>query len=178
MDRQSSGILPVQYRENAEGLGTVSGVVVAYGDIARLGVRTRERFEPGSLELYKRGVMANVQHRRDRPVARYPDAGLRFVRTRQALRTEIDLPDTSDGRDAWELVKRRVLTGLSLEFRAGESDVRQDGDTLVVQRGIVTGVALVDTPAYPKSTLDKLRGALEADLDDPALKRVGRRLWL
>ena len=177
MERQSTALLPVEFRENKEtGLGTVAGVAVAYGDVAQIGVALRERFEPGSLELYKRGVQANRQHQRDRILARYPDAGLRFIQTRRSLRAEIDMPDTTDGRDCWELVRRGVLTGLSIEFRARNADVRQDGDTLIVKRGVVVGVALVDTPAYPQSTLDKLRGCLEADLESPGAIR--RTLWL
>ena len=104
----------MECRENQDGLGTVAGVALMYGDTARLGTRLKERFEPGSIELYRRGVQANRQHQRDRILARYPDAGLRLVATPRALRAEIAMPDTTDGRAAWELVRRGVLPGLCL----------------------------------------------------------------
>ena len=99
MERHTTALLPVEYREQptGEGLGTVSGVVVVYGDTARLGGRIRERFAPGSLSMYERGVGACVQHDRGKPLARYPDAGLRLIRSRRSLRAEIDLPRYFDG---------------------------------------------------------------------------------
>lgn len=179
MLRQTAALLPVSFREQAQGdgLGTVEGVVVVYGDQARIGARIREKFAPGSIQLYERGVGANMQHDRGKPLARYPDGGLQLIRTRRALRAAIELPDTTCGRDAAELVRRGVLTGLSLEFRARDQDIDESGDTYTVKAAIATGVALVDIPAYPQSDIERLRSWLDAEAEPQPQGQGRRRRW-
>ena len=131
----------------ADGERRVSGVAVAYGDVSP---QWQERFTPGSIEL-EPVLNLNVQHDRGRPVAGYPDGGLRFTDSPEAMEVSAELADTSEGRDAWTNVRGRILRGFSLEFVALEE--RLEGALRVIERAALVGIALVDRPSYPASTV-------------------------
>ena len=129
----------------------LSGVGIRYGDVARLPFG-RETFEPGAFgDVANVDVILNVQHDRNRPIARTP-ATLRLEDGPDALRVAATLPETREADDALALVRAGVLRGLSLEFRAGSAPVIDGVRT--VQRAGLLGFGLVDTPAYPGSTVE------------------------
>lgn len=137
----------VEFRE-IEGR-TVHGVALSYGDVAhaRLGP---ERFLPGSFgAIGKLDVIANLQHERSKPLGRSQGGGLELRDSEQALEITLELPATTDGNDALELVNRKVLRGFSIEF-APKRESRVDG-VRVIESAILSGIGLVDRPAYPAS---------------------------
>jgi len=152
---------------------TLRGVGVRYGDVARMPFG-RETFEAGAFgDVASLDVRLNVQHNRDRLIARTP-ATLQLVDGPDALRIAAQLPETREADDALTLVRAGVLRGLSLEFRAGNAPVL-DGVRTVRRAGLL-GLGLVDTPAYPASTVearayeirqdgDGLEGAFFYDVD-------------
>ena len=60
----------------------------------------------------------NFQHDRTRPIARTGGGGLELTDSRELLEMRVEVPETREGMDALELVKRSILRGLSVEFRA------------------------------------------------------------
>ena len=141
--------MPLEYRAAA---GQVEGVAVQYNDAAEIpgpgGAVMLERIRPGAFEIAD--VVANIQHDRQRPLARYPDGGLDLKDTPEALRASLSLPDTQDGRDARVLLDRGVLRGLSVEMRVLDDDF--DGRTRTIKRAVLGGLGIVDRPAYRLST--------------------------
>lgn len=133
-----------EFRATPEGV--IEGVVMRYGSEAVIG-DFRERFEAGALRYDD--VIVNLMHQRTEPVAR-TDAGLTFSDGAE-LRARIELPDTVYGRRARELAAARILRGFSVEFVAREE--RWEGRTRIVQRADLTGIGLVDRPAYPDSVI-------------------------
>ena len=150
--------------------GTLSGTAMRYGDVADLGGGLRERFEAGAFGagVERADVLANWQHHREAPLGRTGGGGLTLTDGPEALRVELVLPATVAGRDVAELAARRVLRGFSVEFRA-EVD-RFEAGVRVVQRAILTGVAVVDKGAYGDSL-----ASLQARALDAAMPR--RRVW-
>lgn len=78
----------------------------------------------------------------------------------KGLRYEIDLPDTTAGRDVAESIRRGDLTGSSFAFRVTDEDWRKENGQHIRE---VRGVQLFDAgpvtyPAYPATTTG-LRGA-------------------
>ena len=129
------------------------GTALRYGDRADFGL-FQERFEPGAF-VSLGDVIANLQHRRDRPLGRTGDGGgLILTDTPEELRASLTLPDTTDGRDAGELLRRRVLQGWSVEFVVREEEAK--GTVRIIKRAELHGLALVDRPAYGES-LAKVR---------------------
>ena len=131
----------------AEGKRLV-GTVVSYGDVAVVAGQP-ERFAPGSLLC--NDAILNRQHQRDRPLAR-TGAGLVLRDTPDGLHMEAELPSTSEANDVLTLVRSGVLRGLSAEFEVlaehFEAGVR------VIDSANLSGLAIVDRPAYPASIVE------------------------
>ena len=145
-----------RYAEFRQEGRTLIGTAISYGDIARLPFGS-ERFTPGAFgDLSKADAILNVQHDRAKPLARTQGGGLYLEDSSEALRIRAEIPDTRDGEDALKLVAKRVLRGLSLEFRATKESM-DDGNVRVVEQAILLGVGLVDRPAYTGSSDVSLR---------------------
>ena len=131
-------------------------------------------FLPGAFgDVSGLDVRLNVQHNRDRLIARTP-ATLQLIDGPDALRVLATLPETREADDALTNVRAGVLRGLSLEFRAGDAPII-DGVRTVRRAGLLA-LGLVDQPAYLGSTVearafeirqdgDGLAGAFYYDVD-------------
>ena len=129
------------------------GTVVKYGDVARLPGGIQERFEPGAFgDVAAADVILNGHHERSRPLARTGGGGLVLENSETALTMRAELPQTNDANDVLELVKTGVLRGLSVEF-AAQSE-RMEAATRVIERARLGGMAVVDKPAYPESSVE------------------------
>lgn len=125
------------------------------------GTRARDRaeqFAAGSLALAD-PTRLNLQHDRGIELASTADATLRLADGDEALQIEADLQGA-----ALELVQRRRLTGVSLEFRARAE--RRDAGLRIITAADVDWIGLVDVGSYP--TPMELR---QAD-------QRRRRIWL
>ena len=138
------------------------GVGIRYGEIARMPFG-RETFEPGAFgDVRGLDVRLNVQHVRDRLIARTPQT-LALTDGPDALRVLATLPETREADDALTLVRAGVLRGLSLEFRAGHAPFI-DGVRTVRRAGLL-GFGLVDTPAYGGSIVEARAFEIRQDGD-------------
>ena len=143
-----------------DGEKTVSGTLVRYGDVAKLPWGL-ERFEPGAFgDLSQKDVALNVMHERGRIVARTnPQRGqakLELIDSPEKLDLRATLADTTDGRDALQMVKDDLLRGFSVEFI--EQETRSEavnGEPMDVQvRADLRGAGMVDRPAYGQSVIN------------------------
>ena len=134
----------------------LSGVAVKYGDTAVLPGGMLETFRPQAFGDV-RGVDAvlNVQHDRGTPLARTGGGGLELIDSATELRIVATLPDTSAASDTVALIRAGVLRSLSLEFRALRE--RFEGNVRVIERALLVGVGVVDSGAYPQSTVEARR---------------------
>lgn len=139
----------IEYRADD---GTVEGTAIDYSDAARIpgpgGAVMLERIEAGAFGSIG-DVVANLQHDRQRPLARTGGGGLTLEDTTERLRAKIALPDTTDGRDARALLARGVLRGLSVEMVVQDEVFR--GRERIISRADLKGLAVVDRPAYSLS---------------------------
>ena len=128
----------------------VTGTAMRYGDVARLPFGA-ERFEPGAFgEIRAADVILNVQHDRGRPVAR-TGGGLNLDDDLARLAIHAELPETREADDALANVKAKILRGFSIEFKAVRE--RMAGNVRIIERARLTGIALVDRPAYMESAV-------------------------
>ena len=127
------------------------GVAITYREVARLPFG-RETFEARAFgDVSGLDVRLNVQHNRDRLIARTP-ATLQLIDGPDALRVLATLPETREADDALTLVRAGVLRGLSPEFRAFDAPII-DGVRTVRRAGLLA-LGLVDQPAYLGSTVE------------------------
>ena len=142
-----------EFRADAD-KNIIEGVLIRYNDEADI-ASTREKFLPGafgdSAVISSIDAIANLHHERSKPIARTNGGGLTLIDSPVELRARIELPDTSDGRDARELVKRRILRGLSVEF-ASLKESFIDG-VRCIESATLFGLGIVGKPAYANSAL-------------------------
>ncbi|BBY43242.1 HK97 family phage prohead protease [Mycolicibacterium celeriflavum] len=97
-------------------------------------------------------VRSFYQHDSARLLGRQSSGTLRLSTDSTGLHFELDIPDTSDGRDLRELVKRGDLTGMSFGFIAGQEDWGHtpDGRELRTHTSVarLIEVSPVSQPAY------------------------------
>lgn len=142
-----------RYAELRQGPGrTLEGVAVRYGDTARL-PWGEERIEPGAFAPIG-DVILNASHDRAAPLAR-TGAGLTLGDTVERLAISAELPVTQAADDILALVRAGVMRGLSIEFRAVAE--RFEGGVRVIERAVLSGIGVVDTPAYPQSEVEARR---------------------
>ena len=146
MDRKEIEVRysPLEFR--AEGGRTfVEAPVVRYNEFADVAGAFRERIMPGAFAPLSDEIRANLQHQRNVPLARNVEGGgLTLVDGPESLRASLELPDTAAGRDAVTLLRRKVLTGFSVEMRRVVDD--WDGNDRTIRSATLAGIGLVDRP--------------------------------
>ena len=128
------------------------GVAIRYGDVAL--VPYRERVLPRAFgDVSAIDAIMNRQHQRNRAIARTGGGGLVLIDSPTELRFEADLPDSAEARDTVNLVRHGVLRGASIEYGVPHGGERLVDGIVTVERGLLTGIGVVDDPAYPDSTI-------------------------
>ena len=121
----------------------------------------QEQILPGTfspVESWDAGL--NVQHKRERPLARTQGGGLVLLDSAEELRAEFELPDTQTGHDTAELINRGILRGLSVEMSVPPDGQKwsqtPDGKSLrTITRAKLHGLSVVDSPAYVGSLISQ-----------------------
>ena len=137
---------------------TITGVIVRYGDRAKIGPGFTEAIAPAA--FVNRDVRLNLQHRRELLLAR-EGAGLTLHDSSTQLSMRAELPPGRLQDDVLEGVRNGLYRGLSAEFAVRQE--HWDGRDRTVERAILRNVAVCDTPAYPDSVLSELRAAYAAE---------------
>jgi HK97 family phage prohead protease len=144
-------VKPIETRADG-GKTTVSGYAAIFGEVAEIGEFFSEVIARGAFtkSLQTADVRAYFGHDSRRVLGRVSAGTLRLREDDKGLAFEIDLPDTSDGRDVHTLIKRGDITGMSFGFFV----YRQEWDETVnpPKRTLLEielrEVSIVSEPAY------------------------------
>lgn len=135
---------------------------VARGYAALFGSETevsffREVISPGAFTdtLKKADVRALVDHDTGRVIGRSSAKTLRLSEDEKGLFVEIDLPDTSDGRDLATLLERGDISGMSFGFRVTHDEWDETVEPVLrtIHQVELFEVSAVAFPAYPDTEL-------------------------
>ena len=129
---------------------TLIGNAIRYGDISPA---HRERFQAGAFAPLPADLTLNLQHDSEREIAS-TGKGLVVQDTAAALTLTAEL---REGSAELNLVRRKTLNGLSVEFHALQES--RDNGIRVIERAELTGIGLVDMPSYPASRIELRRGS-------------------
>jgi HK97 family phage prohead protease len=165
---------------------TVAGYAAVFNSPTDICGLWTEVIEPGAFSsALKEGrdVLALYSHELERLLGRQSAGTLRLSEDDKGLAVEIDLPDTSDGRDVAVLVQRGDLKGMSFGFCV----TKQEWDETVTppKRTIMAvdlyEVTITADPAYPDAEigmaeLAEARSARKAKNFSAAAKRVARKM--
>ena len=159
----------------------VTGYAAVFNSAADLG-EFREVIHPGAFARSLSSgvnVRALYDHQSGAILGTTQARTLQLIEDSHGLRFELDLPDTSVGRDVAELVKRGDVAGCSFGFRVspdgeswerdGQLNVRTLSDVQLAE------ITLTSNPAYQDTSvqLRDLRSAYAA-----SCRRNPRILWL
>ena len=105
--------------------------------------------------LKVRDVVGLWSHDTSQVLGNTKSGTLRLENTKDELRFELDIPDTSVGNDAWELIQRGDVDGVSFGMRVTKdrwSSEKRDGQR-IYKRSILNAelheISPVAFPAYP-----------------------------
>lgn len=177
----------VEHRADDAGKMTVAGYAAVFGEIADIGGYFREKLSPGAFakSLKTADVRAYFGHNRGRVLGRKSAGTLRLREDDKGLAVEIDLPDTSDGRDARTLIERGDITGMSFGFFVTRQEWDETGDIPVrtIHEVELDEVSIVSEPAYEGTSiamrsLDAARKERRQQNFSAAARRLGMKITL
>lgn len=147
---------PLEVRA-AEGVRTITGYAAVFNSTADIGGYFREQIAPGAFSetLKSADVRALIDHDTGRVIGRSAAGTLRLKEDDKGLAVEIDLPDTTDGRDLAVQLERGDISGMSFGFivRHDEWDETSDPPTRTIHAVDLREVSAVAFPAYDDTAL-------------------------
>lgn len=151
---------PVEFRAEGTQL-KAAGVAMRYGAKSKpINGQFREVFHPGAFArtIKSQDVQAHNEHGGPY-LARTGAGSMRLTDSRSELAYEIDLPDTSAGRDTATLLERGDIKGSSIGFRAIPKATKWgvDEDGMALRSVSEAGLFYVDltvAPYYDSSTAE------------------------
>ena len=138
-----------EYRASDNGPGVVSGIIVRYGDVAKLGPHVTEQIEEGAFN-FDTPWWANRMHDR-REILGTTGDNLTLLPAKDAIRFRLQLSPTPAGIRADYEAAHGWLRGVSIEL--GQVKDSFSGLRRIIQKSSAIRFALVDSPAYPGSLL-------------------------
>ena len=148
-DFDAGGFPVAQFATKEDGSG-IEGVVIKYGDIANFYGMTIE-IAPGALQFDD--AIVNRQHDRSLPIARQGDEYVAFEDSASAMKMSLDWPAHSIAQDTKQMVEQKLLRGLSMEIVVAREEIDNERDHIKVLEASMTGVAIVDRPAFKESQI-------------------------
>lgn len=139
--------LPVELRARGRRL---EGYAATFGTPANIGRRFVETIARGAFTASLRGrddILALVDHDPRRVLARTRSGTLRLSEDTRGLAFDLDLPDTTAGRDVLALAERGDLGGMSFSFTP--VDQHRDGNRRELRAVLLHEISVVSAwPAY------------------------------
>jgi HK97 family phage prohead protease len=163
---------------------TIGGYAAVFNSEADIGGYFRDVIAPGAFDdAMAQDVRALVDHDTGRVIGRTKAGTLRMKQDDTGLAVEIDLPDTSDGRDLGTLIERGDISGMSFGFVVTKEtwDETQDPPMRTIQALDLHEVSVVAFPAYDDTSiamrsLGKVREDAERDRAQHNRKQAEARI--
>ena len=153
-------------------IGTLSGRAISFNEPSKdIGFIETIEERAFSDDVMKHEVFATFNHNKDLILGRSTNGTLRLEKRMDGVYVEIDIPNTSVGRDVAELAERGDLGGFSFEFivnKGGDSWERRDGSLYRTVHSIKRFYAVnpVADPAYTSNDRISLRNMGESKINE------------
>lgn len=163
---------------------TVGGYAAVFNSRANIGGYFEEIIAPGAFDdALMQDVRALVDHDTGRVIGRTKAGTLRMKQDDTGLAVEIDLPDTSDGRDLATLIERGDVSGMSFGFVVTKEtwDETTEPPMRTIQALDLREVSVVAFPAYDDTSiamrsLEKVREDAERERAQHNRKQAEARI--
>lgn len=163
---------------------TIGGYAAVFNSRANIGGYFEEVIAPGAFDdALMQDVRALVDHDTGRVIGRTKAGTLRMKQDDTGLAVEIDLPDTSDGRDLATLIERGDVSGMSFGFIVTKEtwDETTEPPMRTIQGLDLREVSVVAFPAYDDTSiamrsLEKVREDAERERAQHNRKQAEARI--
>ena len=147
-----------------DGPPKIVGYAARFGVWADIGGLFRERIEPGAFKktIKEADVRALVEHDPMAIIGRNKAGTLRLNEDEKGLAVEIDVPDTTVGKDLLVSMRRGDKTQMSFGFTVNKADDDYDENTRILRDVSLFDVSIVSFPAYSQTTA-QVRSAFQAN---------------
>lgn len=164
-----------EIREEGDGM-TFAGYAAKFNSWSEDLGGFREQIEPGAFRRSLRSrnnVLLLVNHDSGRVLASTRAGTMRMTEDEIGLRVEASLPNTTDGRDMAELLKRGDLSKMSFGFSVQKDTWNQDMTERTLKSVRLFEASIVAFPAYAETeamvrSLDKAAARAQVDADELA----------
>jgi len=140
-----------------DGAKVARGYAALFNSRTMIGDWFEEEIAPGAFTgtLKNADVRALVDHDTGRVIGRSSSGTLRLNEDDKGLFVEIDLPDTTDGRDLAVQLDRGDISGMSFGFRVLTEiwDMTEDMPIRTIVEAELFEVSAVAFPAYPDTEI-------------------------
>ena len=146
---------PLEFRAGDSG-NKVGGYAAVFNSETDIGGYFREIIAPGAFaDALKGDVRALIDHNSGRVIGRSTAGTLRLAEDKTGLSVEIDLPDTTDGRDIATLIERGDISGMSFGFIVTKQTWDETGDVpkRTIEAVELHEVSIVAFPAYDDTSI-------------------------
>ena len=149
----------IEVREDDEGNKTLSGYAVKWekkSQVLGMFMKFREQIQKGAFiqSLNDDDQRFLWSHDTSKVLGRRKNNTLRLSEDDVGLRFELDLPNTTLGKDTFESVQRGDVDGVSFGFRAEDDEFDEPDDDIplrTIKKAKLMEVSAVAFPAYPDS---------------------------
>lgn len=148
----------VRIVEDGESSRLISGYAAVFNQRTRLSERLEEVIAPGAFtSSLKNDVRALWSHNPDMVIGRSTNGSLVLGEDHHGLNFSLKLPDTTQGRDAYTLIKGGYVTGVSFGFRVKKDSWERGSEGSPHVRTLLD-VDLIEIsptpfPAYPQTSV-------------------------
>lgn len=173
---QRSAYIPsaeLRASETGDGKKIISGISPRFNTETTIGGYFKEVIRPRccTKSLKETDQVALWSHDYNKPMGRRSAKTLRLRQTEEGIEYEIDVPDTTWGRDAWESIKRGDVKGASFGFRATktrwtEPETAQDLPLCEVLEMQLIEISPTAFPAYADCTSEARSAMSVAGLEE------------
>ena len=143
---------------------TLSGRAVPFNELSEDLGGFKERISPGAFDL-NQTIKFFWSHDSSRVLGSTKSDTLKLDERSDGIHFELNLPDTTTGRDALTSIQRGDIDGISFGFKVHEDRIDHiDGEVIrTVLRGDLIEISPVAFPAYSQTELSaELRSRIEA----------------
>lgn len=149
----------IELREGDDGNRTLSGYAVKWerkSSVLGMFLKFREKVQKGAfLESLNNDDQRFLwSHDPSKVLGRTKNNTLRLQEDDIGLRFELDLPNTTLGKDTYESIQRGDVDGVSFGFRSEDDEVDEPDDDMplrTIKKAKLLEVSAVAFPAYPDS---------------------------
>jgi uncharacterized protein len=151
-----------------DGPPKIVGYAARFGVWADIGGLFRERIEPGAFKktIKEADVRALVEHDPMAIIGRNKAGTLRLNEDEKGLAVEIDVPDTTVGKDLLVSMRRGDKTQMSFGFTVNKADDDYDENTRILRDVSLFDVSIVSFPAYSQTTAQVRSAFKKNDAED------------